>query len=404
VDYYPELFMKELKRLIDGYHNIDFTQRKAALASVVKLYGSSYRRPGARMLITDDGRWQGAISGGCLEGDALRKARQVMSQGKAVVVTYDTMDDNNSSFGIGLGCNGIIDVLIEPLGPDYTSDPFTLFENFASHTDRELAVLATITKSTDEGQFSLGSRWLIQKNGDQLSTTHTPLPDSLRKDVQVTLQTEKSQYRTYTADDTSFEVFLEVLHPGIELIVFGAGYDAIPVANLAKDMGIHVTVTDDCIAHLAPLRFPKADTIKQINRSEVADQLSFTRYTAALLISHNYNYDLAVLEQLLPTEVAYIGILGPRKRTDKMLDEYAQAGKVFSAAQLEKIHSPVGLDIGAETPEEIALSIISELQAFFANKPGGFLKDKKGFIHDRSRETDLKVSARTYTIGDTCAL
>jgi xanthine/CO dehydrogenase XdhC/CoxF family maturation factor len=194
------------------------------------------------------------------------------------------------------------------------------------------------------------------------------------------------------------------LHPGIELIVFGAGYDAIPVANLAKDMGIHVTVTDDCIAHLAPLRFPKADTIKQINRSEVADQLSFTRYTAALLISHNYNYDLAVLEQLLPTEVAYIGILGPRKRTDKMLDEYAQAGKVFSAAQLEKIHSPVGLDIGAETPEEIALSIISELQAFFANKPGGFLKDKKGFIHDRSRETDLKVSARTYTIGDTCAL
>jgi xanthine/CO dehydrogenase XdhC/CoxF family maturation factor len=122
------------------------------------------------------------------------------------------------------------------------------------------------------------------------------------------------------------------------------------------------------------------------------------------LISHNYNYDLAVLEQLLTTDVAYIGILGPRKRTDKMLSEYAVAGKTFSATQLDKIHSPVGLDIGAETPEEIALSIISEIQAFFSKKPGGSLKNKNGFIHDRSGETDILVSARNYTIGDTCAL
>src|SRR5687768_16115027 len=115
--------MKELKRIIEVYEAVDFSQRKAALATVVKLYGSSYRRPGARMLITDDGRWEGAISGGCLEGDALRKARQVMSGGKPMVVTYDTMDDDGNSMGVGLGCNGIIDVLIEPIIPDHITNP-----------------------------------------------------------------------------------------------------------------------------------------------------------------------------------------------------------------------------------------------------------------------------------------
>jgi xanthine/CO dehydrogenase XdhC/CoxF family maturation factor len=396
--------MKELKRLIDVYNKIDFTQRKAALASVVKLYGSSYRRPGARMLITDDGRWEGAISGGCLEGDALRKARQVMSSVSPVVVTYDTMDDNNSSFGIGLGCNGIIDVLIEPIIPGIATDPFDLFKTVATDATKELSVLATVSKTTAAEEYPLGSRWLLQNNNAVIPSNTLPFPAGLHADMQTCLQNEKPHYGIYTAGNASLEIFLEIMHPGIQLFVFGGGYDAVPVVSLAKDMGMGVTVTDDCIAHLAPLRFPKADTVKQVNRHQVHGNLPLNRYSAALLISHNYNYDLAVLEQLLTTDVAYIGILGPRKRTDKMLSEYAVAGKTFSATQLDKIHSPVGLDIGAETPEEIALSIISEIQAFFSKKPGGSLKNKNGFIHDRSGETDILVSARNYTIGDTCAL
>jgi xanthine/CO dehydrogenase XdhC/CoxF family maturation factor len=397
-------YMKELKRLIEVYDTIDFGNRKAALASVVNLYGSSYRRPGARMLITDDGRWEGAISGGCLEGDALRKARQVMSSGKSTVVTYDTMDDNNSSFGIGLGCNGIIDVLIEPVIPEQDSNPFQLFKKFAENPHKDLAILATVAKSADEFIIPLGSHWLVKNNGVVTCSTSQSLPACLREDIHQALENEKPQYGSYLLNGTPFEVFLEVMHPGIHLIVFGGGYDAIPVVKLAKEMGLGVTVTDDCIAHLAPVRFPHADTIKQVSRFEVTQHLSFSRHTAALLITHNYAYDLAVLDQLLSTQVPYIGILGPRKRTDKILQEYALAGKSFSIEQLEKIYSPVGLDIGAETPEEIALSIISELVAFFNKKPAGNLKNKQGFIHERSGEADLIVSGRNYTIGDTCAL
>jgi xanthine/CO dehydrogenase XdhC/CoxF family maturation factor len=327
-----------------------------------------------------------------------------MSSGKPVVVTYDTMDDNNSSFGIGLGCNGIIDVLIEPVIPGIATDPFNLFQTVATVASKELSVVATVSKTTSADEFPLGSRWVLQNNNTVISNNAPPLPAKLQADMQSCLQNEKPHYGIYTAGNTSLEIFLEIMHPGIQLIVFGGGYDAVPVVSLAKDMGMGVTVTDDCIAHLAPLRFPKADTVKQVNRHQVPGNLPLTRYSAALLISHNYNYDLAVLEQLLATDVAYIGILGPRKRTDKMLNEYALAGKTFSVEQLDKIHSPVGLDIGAETPEEIALSIISEIQAFFNKKTGGPLKNKNGFIHDRSGETDILVSARTYTIGDTCAL
>ncbi|MDO1448727.1 XdhC family protein [Rhodocytophaga aerolata] len=396
--------MKELKRLIEVYDKIDFTQRKAALASVVKLYGSSYRRPGARMLITDDGRWEGAISGGCLEGDALRKARQVMSSGKPMVVTYDTMDDNNSSFGIGLGCNGIIDVLIEPVVPDTSSNPFYLFKNFAETTNREIAVLVTVAKTADATTVPLATRWLVQNDGSLIQHTGQALPTQLQQAINLALQGEKPAYGNFLLNNTEVEVFLEIMHPGIQLLVFGGGYDAIPLVNLAKDIGMRVIVTDDCIAHLAPLRFPKADTIKQVDRHQIPGNLPLTRHTAVVLISHNYKYDLAVLTQLLETDVPYIGILGPRKRTDKMLTEYEVAGKTFADQQLEKIYSPVGLDIGAETPEEIALSIVSEIQAFFTRKSGGNLKNKQGYIHDRAGEMDIVVSARDYTIGDTCAL
>src|SRR5689334_4432220 len=107
--------MKEFKAILEACKKVDFNQKKAAIATVVKVRGSSYRSPGARMLITDDGKWVGSISGGCLEGDALRKARQVMTEKKPLTVTYDTSEESNQNLGIGLGCNGIIDVLIEPV-------------------------------------------------------------------------------------------------------------------------------------------------------------------------------------------------------------------------------------------------------------------------------------------------
>ncbi|QDK83553.1 XdhC family protein [Spirosoma sp. KCTC 42546] len=367
--------MKEITRIVDVFEQIDFSQRKAALATVVWVEGSSYRRPGARMLITDDGRWEGAISGGCLEGDALRKARQVMLDGEPIVVTYDTMDDGANSFGVGLGCNGIIDVLIEPIDPISSQNPIALLKEFTQK--RDVRSLATVLKSDEFTGLAPGNRFMLTEQ------TTESIPAWLYDDMQGVFNTGKPLTRSYSVLSGSAEIFIERIDPGIELVIFGAGYDVIPVAKLARELGWQVTVTDDCIAHLSPKRFPVATCVLYAGREVVIDQLTITNRTAAVLMSHNFNYDKAVLEKLLTTDVPYIGMLGPRKRFDKMQEEFKKDGLQFSNASLNRVHAPIGLDLGAETPDEIALSIMAEIKAFFTKGAGGFLKDKSGPIHER---------------------
>ena len=367
--------MKEITRIVEVFEDIDFSQRKAALATVVWVEGSSYRRPGARMLITDDGRWEGAISGGCLEGDALRKARQVMRDGVPLVVTYDTMDDGANSFGVGLGCNGIIDVLIEPIDPESPRNPVALLQEFTKK--RDVRVLATVLKSDDFTGLTPGNRFILTEQ------TTESIPAWLHDDMRDVFNVGKPLTQTYSVSSGSVEVFIERIDPGIELIIFGAGYDVISVAKLAGDLGWQVTVTDDCVAHLAPKRFPVATCMLYADRDVVTDQLTITNRTAAVLMSHNFNYDQAVLRKLLTTDVPYIGMLGPRKRFDKMQAEFEKDGMHFSEALLSRVHAPIGLDVGAETPDEIALSIMAEIKAFFTKGSGGFLKDKTGPIHER---------------------
>ncbi len=378
--------MNEFQKIIDAYQHIDFSEKRAALATVVKLYGSSYRRPGARMLMTEDGHWTGAISGGCLEGDALRRSRKAILEGKPTVVTYDTMNDEDAeSIGIGLGCNGIIDVLIEPLAADGTSDAMNMLK--ASQDYRQTAVMATVFKAEGVENVNMGDRLLILPDGQvENGFQHETLKEFVLQDARRAIQMQKSENNAYSLKEGEVEVFIEAINPGIQLMIFGAGYDAIPVSTLAKHVGWHVLVSDDCPAHLAPKRFPAANAIVCIPRDTVKEQVEVNHHSAAVLMSHNFKYDLAVFKQLLQTEIPYIGILGPKKRFVKMQEELAQEGIQLSEADLDRVHSPIGLDLGAETPEEIALSIVSEIQAKFQNRPGTFLKDKKGFIHDREEK------------------
>ncbi|GAB3501790.1 XdhC family protein [Spirosoma knui] len=366
--------MKEISRILEVYEQIDFTQRKAALATVVWVEGSSYRRPGARMLITDDGRWEGAISGGCLEGDALRKARQVMLDKEPIVVTYDTMDDGANSFGVGLGCNGIIDVLIEPIDPANEQNPVAVLSEFVQK--RDVRALATVLKSERSG-FQPGSRFTLTQDNNQF------VPDWLLTDMQDVFGTGKPLTKSYSVEQGDVEVFIERIDPGIELVIFGAGYDVIPVAKLARELGWQVTVTDDCVAHLAPKRFPVATCVLYADRTAVLDKFTITNRTAAVLMSHNFNYDRAVLQSLLGSDIPYIGMLGPRKRFEKMQAEFEKDNLFLTEAQIDRVHAPIGLDLGAETPDEIALSIVAEVRAFFAKRSGGFLRNIPGPIHER---------------------
>ena len=373
--------MKEQRAIIEAFKKVDRSQRKVAIATVVKVRGSSYRSPGARMLITDDGKWVGSISGGCLEGDALRKARKVMSEEVPILVTYDTREESNQNLGISLGCNGVIDVLIEPLKTDDPYNTISIFENLLNI--QEPVAMATVTMGKN-----MSEKFLLGKNGESIRFSDETLNDLVRLDLVALFDSNKSGSKEYTFNGEKIEIFQELIQPVVSLIIFGGGFDARPVSQLAKSLGWDVTVTDECVAHIAPVFFPEADKLSLCQRDFIDRDFKITNYTACVLMSHNYEYDRDVLRKILKTETPYIGILGPRKRFDKMLDEFRAENLILDKDDLHRIHSPIGLDIGAETPDEIAVSIVAEIQGKFANRSGGFLKYRNAPIHHRDSKSD----------------
>ncbi|MBI3259934.1 MAG: XdhC family protein [Ignavibacteriae bacterium] len=368
--------MTEIQKILTAYDAIDFSFKRGALATVVKLFGSSYRRPGARMIMTTDGRWTGAISGGCLEGDALRRARDVIVSGKPAVVRYDTMDDDANELGVGLGCNGIIDVLIEPLSG--TSD--VCIEALRTHILPDATTVLPLVFRSDNQYIPIGKRWLydgLLLHGD------TSIITDLKLDCITAYETKKYSTQLYSTPSGEVEVFIEVIKPQTRLVIFGSGYDASPVAELAKTLGWNVTVTDDCAAKTFPFKFPSADLVCHLHTEAILNNLTLNENTVCIVMSHNYHYDLSVVKQLLQTEVHTIGILGPKKRWQKMLNELSDEGIELTQTDIEKIYSPIGLDIGAETPEEIAVSIIAEIQSILTKTTASSLRAKAGTIHEQ---------------------
>lgn len=375
--------MKDQKAIVEAFGKVEFPARKAAVATVVKVRGSSYRSPGARMLITDDGKWVGSISGGCLEGDALRKARQVILDKKPLTVTYDTREESNQNIGIGLGCNGVIDVLIEPVDHGDHNNPIKLFQALIS--SRETVALATIFSNL----VCTGEKLLInQEKHILIPLSNSKINEMVLPDLINVFVTKRSEAKKYNFEESELEVFIELIQPSISLMIFGGGFDARPVSQLAKSLGWEVMVTDECVAHIAPIFFPTADQLSLCHRDFIDRDFNITGYSACVLMSHNYEYDRDVLEKLIASPSPYIGILGPRKRFDKMVTEFTQQGINLSNDDLHRIHSPIGLDIGAETPDEIAISIVSEIQGKFANRSGGFLKYRNAPIHQRDSISD----------------
>ena len=376
--------MKELKTILDTYSEIDFSERKAALATVMQVKGSSYRSPGARMLMLDNGRWVGSVSGGCLEGDALRKARKVMAEGIPQTVTYDT--SNEEALGIGLGCNGIIDILLEPIIPEQTGNPISFVQSLLNLKDT--TALATVFETESTSNFRIGEKSLLTADGE-LRGNNVQLNANVRKLLVDAISTQKSSIHELSINETRLKVFIEVIQPVIDLLIFGGGFDAKPVTELGAMLGWNVRVSDECVAHLVPINFPKAHEMLSCQKEYIKRDIEITPFTAIVLMSHNFNYDKEVLAQVIDSKSQYIGILGPRKRGDKMLKALKDDhGIVPSNEQLERLHYPIGLDIGAETPDEIAISIIAEIQARFSNRSGGLLKYRSGAIHHRDGKED----------------
>ncbi|MGZ8559496.1 MAG: XdhC family protein [Chitinophagaceae bacterium] len=380
--------MKEIKDIIRSFDEAQKQGRQTALATVVHVDGSSYRRPGARMLITDEGQLTGAISGGCLEGDALRKALLVMSQQKTMLVTYDTMDEDDAKLGIGLGCNGIIQVLIEPVNVDDTHNPIELLKVIAGK--RQKAVLITLFSLENKKDIQPGTCLLLKD--DEITEGNTPAwKDILIKDGKEVLLGEQSVFRTYHSGQQSLTAFIELVMPAVSLVVMGAGNDVVPLVAMADTLGWETTVIDGRPSLAKQERFTASCQVLVSKPENVISQVTIDDQTVFLLMTHNYNYDMAMLHPLVQKNVVFVGMLGPKKKLDRMLGELEEQGIHLTERQLSTIYSPVGLDIGAETSEEIALSILSQIKAVLSGKQGSSLHSHTGTIHSRSESVIEQV-------------
>lgn len=371
--------MKEIKEIIQAFDQAQILGDQTALATVVKVDGSSYRRPGARMLVTENGALTGAISGGCLEGDALKKAQLVIFQKKSMVVTYDTTDDDDAKFGVGLGCNGIIHILIEPIDPKAADNPIALLKQ-AMET-REPKVLVTLFDLKNKREQQMGTCLLFTK-GDfsSIPTTVRPWLAEIEHDISGVLNINHSIISQYTSSQP-INAFIELIQAPISLVVVGAGNDAIPLCKLADVLGWEVTLVDGRSNHATAGRFPTVLQIHVANAQEAITRFAKDSRTAVVLMTHNFNYDLAIMEGLLPLNLPYLGVLGPKKKLEKMLENLENKGVVVGPEDLSKIFGPVGLHIGAEAPEEIALSIVSEVKTVLGGGDARFLRDREGPIH-----------------------
>ena len=375
--------MSELQRLLTAYDRQRETGNPCALATVTEVEGSSYRRPGARMLVTDDGHLTGSISGGCLEGDALRRARRVMLTGKSETIIYDSTDiEEDLQHGAQLGCEGTIHILLESIDYADPNNPIELLRK-TSRQDQQV-VLITILDAKNSISNLCGKRVLLTDfNQQKLNLTGNEITDQfILKDALDVFQSGQSLTKDYLAGEENLRLFLEVILPAPQLTVFGAGNDAQPLVKLATGLGWRIHIIDGRTPQATVQRFPEAETVEVLKLTDLQKQKFFPGY--AVLMSHNYHYDFAVLQQLVSFgPVTYIGILGPRKKTDRLLDDLQKAGINLNEAESERLHGPVGLNIGAETAEEIAVAIMAELLAVKHQSKAGFLRDLNGPIHNR---------------------
>ncbi len=354
--------MKEIKDIVSAYKKLDSKTTKIAVATVIHVEGSSYRRAGARMLVQDNGVFIGGISGGCLEGDARKKANHCMARNKVEVVRYDTSKEGEEQIGVGLGCNGIIDVLLSPVDSDDPQNPIRVLESCIN--DRKINCLVTVISSEIE-QFTAGEMFKYK--------TGMELPVALTADIEKAIKRGRSTVKKYD----QLSVFIEILLPSLHVVLFGNSYDIYPLLKIGNELGWQMSV----VSKSSKVGKKMKDLSHRVY--DPGTEIPYDAFTAFVLMAHDYATDRDNLLMALQTDVPYVGMLGPLARREKALDELKSNGHVFSASQLSRLYNPIGLDIGSQNPEEIALAILAEIRAHFSGKKGLSLREKNGTIHER---------------------
>lgn len=372
--------MSGLNDLLQAIESAAQAGEETILATVVKVEGSAYRRPGARMLIPLHGRTVGTVSGGCLEQDLAKKAWWLTDAGEPVVRRYSTgatedEDDEQSALTFGLGCNGTVFVMLERLR---ATQPHVAIELLRRVRDtQQPAAMATVIATSRNASARVGDRLL----SDSTSALRNPaLNHAIRQDLRKTLAAKKSSLRLYTDARGEVEVFFEYVAPPPRLVIFGAGHDAQPLVRMAKWLNWHVSVIDSRSHYARPERFPQADAVIFAGFDNPFDLQPLIHGAAVAVMTHSYRQDRHWLGQVLQGAPAYIGQLGPRERTERLLADVGPGSSV--------LHYPMGLDLGGDAPESVALAILAEMTAVLNQRQGGMLRRRDKPIH----QVDLAVS------------
>jgi xanthine dehydrogenase accessory factor len=338
--------------------------RAMALGILVHTVGSTYRKAGAMLLIATDGEYAGLISGGCLEGDLGERARAVIETGHAALVTYDLRNADDLVWGLGLGCEGAMRILLLRVGPREEWQPLAhLAAALAGHTQTAIGV---VTESRDPA-VPAGALLLPAASGDGASGAARALPSQaaaglLQPDALAALAAAPGSGRVghQEGPGARWQLLLLPLALPPRLLLLGAGPDALPVVELAARLHWRVTVTDHRPAYAVPSHFRLAERVLLMRPEEIAQALDLSQFAAAVVMSHHLPSDLEYLRALSASVLAYIGLLGPPGRREKLLSELGA-----DAPRLRpRLHAPVGLNLGGRTPEAIALAIVAEIHAF----------------------------------------
>lgn len=335
----------EFKQIVEAYKRANKSGLKSVLATVVALDGSSYRKPGVRMLILENGKMIGAVSGGCVEKDIKREAQSVFKTGQAKMMTYDGR--------YRLGCEGILYILIELFHPS-----LECIDTLNSFLKRRIPFSIHSNYKKEEGVITgLGSFIQFEDASFKLSN--------------------------FSVVNKDLPMFSEELPPCFKLMIFGAEHDAVILCQLANFNGWEVTVISGPLESKTITDFPGATSFFSVS-PDALELSSIDDETAIVIMSHNYANDLKYLLELKNTKPAYIGLLGPSKRREKLLSEFLEYSPDLYSSFIDNIHGPAGLNIGAETPQEIAISIISEILSVVRGQKPMSLKEKRSGIHSKT--------------------
>jgi xanthine/CO dehydrogenase XdhC/CoxF family maturation factor len=323
----------------------------------------------------------GLVSGGCLEADLARRAAEVLDSGDAQTVVYDMRSPDDIVWGLGLGCDGEVRVLLERLVPGRPPDYLRLLGDWSQQ--RRRGVLATLFEVAGVPGLRPGDRLMVDRGGVLLATVaDAGLSKAIESDARVLLAEERSASTSYELPFGRAEVCFESIGPTPALVLFGAGEDVVPMVRLARELGWNVTVADHRPALVRAERFPTANELVEVDYARLSDgRIRLDEATVVLVMTHHFLHDLALMRFLLPSAAPYLGFLGPRRRLEHLLVELGRQGVLPTAEQATRLYGPAGLDIGSETPEEIALSVLAEMQAVLGQRMGGFLRERRAPLH-----------------------